>query len=196
MNVQKVMWLAAEINLSVRRVDIGGAYGGNTQSEYLAMNPNGLIPTLVDGDFTLWESQAILRYLASRYYSGDWWPEDIPVQGLVNQWLDWYLTSVHVPATVIFLGLIRQSPEQRDEGKIARAIKTVTGHWTLLDRHLASTPYVAGETPTLGDIPLAIGAYRWFTLDIQRPQLGSLAAWYARLSARPAFQKHVMLPLS
>ncbi len=195
-NVQKVMWLAAELDLSVRRVDIGGAFGGNDQPEYLALNPNGLIPTLTDDDFTLWESHAILRYLASRYDSDSWWPEDVQIRALANQWLDWYLTSLHVPATEIFISLIRLLPEQRDEEKIARSIKTATIRWTLLDRYLASNPYVAGDTPTLGDIPLAIGAYRWFALDIPRPQLDCLAAWYARLSSRPAFQEQVMLPLS
>ncbi len=196
MNVQKVMWLAAELDLSVRRVDIGGAYGGNDQPEYLLMNPNGLIPTLTDDDFTLWESQAILRYLASRYDSGSWWPDDVQIQGLASQWLDWYLTSIHAPATVIFISLIRQTPEQRDEDQITRSVRTVTKHWILLDRYLATTPFVAGDAPTLGDIPLAIAAYRWFTLDIERPQLDYLAAWYARLSARSAFQEQVMLPLS
>ena len=160
------------------------------------MNPNGLIPTLTDDNFTLWESQAILRYLASRYDSGSWWPDDVHIQGLTNQWLDWYLTSIHAPATVIFIGLIRQTPEQRDEEQIARAVRTVTNHWILLDRYLATSSFVAGDAPTLGDIPLAIAAYRWFTLDIQRPQLDSLTAWYTRLSVRPAFREQVMLPLS
>lgn len=197
MNVQKVMWLAAELDLAVRRVDIGGAFGGNDQPEYLAMNPNGLIPTLTDDDFTLWESQAILRYLGSCYDADhDWWPADLKRQALANQWLDWYLTSIHAPATVIFIGLIRQRPEQRDNEKISRAIRTVTDRWILFDQYLANTLYVAGDHPTLGDMPLAISAYRWYSMGIERPELLHLADWYTRLSARPAFQQHVMLPLS
>ena len=116
-NVQKVMWCAAELGIEVNRVDIGGPHGGNDTPEYLAKNPNGLVPTLEDGDFVLWESNAIVRYLAETQGQAPWFPAEANGRALASQWMDWYLTIMHPPMMVIFLTLIRTAPEDRDENR-------------------------------------------------------------------------------
>ncbi len=194
-NVQKVMWLAAELGLEVERVDVGGPFGGNDTPEYLARNPTGLIPTLEDGDLVLWESNSIVRHIAEAHGGPPWWP-DGGARAHANQWMDFYLTSLHPPMTRIFVGLVRQSPQQRDDAAIEAARQDAAGYWTMVDAHLAERAYLTGDQPTAGDIPLGCAAYRWHTLDIERPDLANLAAWYGRLNGRPAYREHVMLPLT
>ena len=120
-NVQKVMWLAAELDLEIERVDIGGPFGGNDDPDYLSKNPNGLVPTLEDGDFILWESHSILRYISEKYGRSPWSPEDETGRALASQWMDWYLTKLHPHMTVIFWQLIRTAPEDRDVDAVALA---------------------------------------------------------------------------
>ena len=113
-NVQKVMWCAAELGAEVERIDIGGKYGGNDTPEYLGLNPNGLVPTMEDGEVVLWESNTIVRYLAETRGSPPWFATDAAGRGLASQWMDWYLTRLHPPMTVIFMGQVRTAPEDRD----------------------------------------------------------------------------------
>ncbi len=194
-NVQKVMWLTAELGLEVDRVDIGGKFSGNDTPEYLAKNPNGLIPTLEDGDCVLWESNTIVRYLAETYGQAPWFPADAKGRGLANQWMDWYLTRLHPPMTVIFMALIRTAPEDRDQDAFEQAVEKATELWILLDKHLGNSDFVTGDAPTMGDIPMGCSVNRWYTLDVPRPSLTNLEAWHGRLKERPAYQEHVMVPM-
>jgi glutathione S-transferase len=195
-NVQKVMWCCGELGLEVDRVDVGGAFGGNDQPEYLAKNPTGLIPTLEDGDFFLWESNSIVRYIAEAYGDDQWFPADRRRRAHANQWMDWYIASVHAPMTVLFRQLIRTSPEDQDAGAIEKARQQAANLWGILDGHLAGRDYLTGDEPTMGDIPAGAAVYRWFTMDIDRPEAPNLRAWYDRLNARPPYREHVMLPLT
>ena len=194
-NVQKVMWFTAELNLEVERVDIGGKFGGNDTPEYLGLNPNGLVPTLEDGDFVLWESQSIVRYVAEAYGGPPWFPADAQSRGLANQWMDWYLTRLHPPMTVIFWTLIRTAPEDRDQEAFDEAIEKATELWTLVDKHLEKSDFMTGAEPTMGDIPIGCSVNRWYTMDVKRPSLTNLEAWHGKLKERPAYQEHVMVPL-
>lgn len=195
-NVQKVMWAAAEIGVSVNRHDIGGAFGGNDTSEYLSQNPNGRVPTLVDGDFVLWESNAIVRYLSENHGAAPWYPEASHDRALCGQWMDWYLTTLHAPMTVIFWQLIRTAPEDRDHAAIAAAIEEASPVWAILDKHLKNRLYILGDELTMGDVPLGCSAYRWHTMDFTRPDLPNLKRWWDRLAERDAYKEHVMLPLT
>ncbi len=195
-NVQKVMWLAAEIGLDVDRVDVGGAFGGNDQPDYLAKNPTGRIPTLEDGDFVLWESNSIVRYVAGKYGAAPWQPADDATRHHASQWMDWYIASLHAPMTVIFWQLIRTAPEDRDTAAVAKATQQAADFWRVVDGHLAERPYLTGNDVCIGDIPLGCAAYRWHTMDVDRPDLANLRTWYDRLNQRPAFQENVMLPLT
>ncbi len=194
-NVQKVMWFTAELDLEVDRVDIGGKFGGNDTPEYLGLNPNGLIPTMEDGDCVLWESNTIVRYLAEAHGGPPWFPADAQGRGLANQWMDWYLTRLHPPMTVIFWTLVRTAPEDRDQEALDQAIEKATELWTLLDKHLGKSDFMTGETPAMADIPIGCSVNRWYTMDVPRPPLANLEAWHGRLKERPAYREHVMVPL-
>lgn len=195
-NVQKVMWCAAELGLSVDRRDIGGPFGGNDTAEYLAMNPNGTVPTLIDGDFVMWESNAIVRYLCEAHGSAPWYPENMTERGHANQWMDWYLTTLHAFMTVIFWQLIRTPEDERDTIAVESAVEKASGLWAMLDRHLAGRDYILGNAPSMADIPLGCAAHRWHEMDINRPDLPNFKTWWERLASRPAYAEHVMLPLT
>lgn len=194
-NVQKVMWFAAELGLDIERTDIGGKFGGNDTPEYLGLNPNGLVPVLKDGEFILWESQTIVRYLAEKYGSPPWYPADAEGRGLASQWMDWYLTRMNAPITVVFLGLIRTAPEDRDLAAMDLAAKQLADLWALIDRHLEKSDYMNGDELTMGDIPLGCAVNRWYTLDVERPNLPRVKAYYERLQERAAYREHVMVPM-
>ncbi len=195
-NVQKVLWACAETGAKYERVDVGGSFGGNREPWYLALNPNGLIPTINDDGMVLWESNAIVRYLAARYGAGSLWPTDLKVRADADRWMDWQLTTVGPALGPIFFGLVRTPPAQRDLAAIEAARVKLAEILKILDQRLAKSRFVAGDSLTMGDIPLGIIAYRWFTLPIERPDLPHLAAWYNRLVERPAFKAHCMLPLT
>jgi glutathione S-transferase len=194
-NVQKVMWLAEELNLEVERIDIGGPFGGNDKLEYLEKNPNGLVPTLEDGDFTLWESQAICRYITEKYGCLPWAQKSVLDRALAGQWMDWYITKLHPHMTVIFWTLIRTPAEERDMKAVNEAIKQATEAWNIIDSQLKNTEYLLGSSPTLADIPAGCAVNRWYAMDIDRPSLPNLEAWHSRLKDRSAYQNHVIMPL-
>ena len=195
-NVQKVMWMAAEIGLDVERIDIGGAFGGNDQADYLAKNPNGRVPTIEDDGFILWESNTIVRYLAEKYGSAPWKPSRIEDTFLAHQWMDFYLTTLHPDMTVLFWTLVRTPPEKRDAAAFDKALAQAAKTWAIVDAHLADNPFMTGTAPTMGDVPLGCAAYRWHNLDLARPDLPNLKRWYESLASRLAYQENVMLPLT
>jgi glutathione S-transferase len=190
-NVQKVMWAVGELGLAHERIDIGGKFGRNKEAAYLALNPNGLVPTLQDGDLTVWESNTIVRYLAARYGAGRLEPTDWEARALASQWMDWQLSVVGPAIFGAFWGLIRTPPEQRDQKAIAASQAKTTEAMQIFDAFLANQPYAAGSAFSMGDIPLGIMAYRFRQLVPERPKLEHFERWYAAIAARPAFQQHV-----
>ena len=197
-NVQKVMWAIAEIGLPHERIDIGGPFGKNREPAYLAKNPNGLVPTLEEDDgFVLWESNSIVRYLAAKHRAGVLEPADPHTRARANAWMDWQL-SVAAPAIAdAFMGLIRTPPEKRNHAAIEESKNRTIAAMTILDSELGKSAYVAGDTFSYGDIPVAIMAYRFRALVPERPALPHLERWYAALEGREAFRAHVTsVPLS
>ena len=196
-NVQKVMWAVAELGLEHERFDIGGAFGKNRDPAYLAMNPNGLVPTLQDGDFILWESNAIIRYLAREYGDQKLEGADARTRARANQWMDWQLSVLGPAITPAFWGLIRTPPEKRDTAAIAAAQSKTTEAMKILDAQLGRTDFVAGDAFTMGDIPVGVMTYRYWQLVPERPQLPHLQVWYAALQKRAPFRNMVeAIPLS
>jgi glutathione S-transferase len=195
-NVQKVLWCCEELDVPYDRVDVGGPFGGNREPEYLQLNPNGLVPTISDGGFVLWESNAIVRYLAARHGMGTLCPEDLAERADADRWMDWQMGTLWASFRPAFIGLIRTPPEERDPAQIATAIRETAGNLAILDAHLAGRDYVTGPSLTMADIPLGATAYRWFNLDIERPPMPNLEAWYERLRARGPYRATVMSPLS
>jgi glutathione S-transferase len=196
-NVQKVLWCLAELEVPYERIDAGLAHGKNHDAWYLALNPNARVPLLVDGAFSLWESNTIVRYLAGKHGTGWLWPASPETRALAERWMDWQLSTPLRPVTIAFQGLIRTPPEARDPQAIAAAVQEANAAFGILDAHLAAQPFVAGAAFTMGDIPVGALAYRWLALTgIERPPFPALTAWQARLATRIAFRRHVMLPLS
>lgn len=196
-NVQKAMWAVGELNLAHERIDAGGAFGKNNEPAYLAMNPNGLVPTLQDGDFILWESNAIVRHLARLHGQGILEPADPNAYGLANQWMDWQVAVAGPAIFAAFWGLKRTPAEKRDMAAIAESQKKTTEAMRILDAQLARTAYVAGEAFSMGDIPVGVIAYRFRALFPDRPDLPHLERWFASLQQRQAFRDHVeAIPLS
>jgi glutathione S-transferase len=195
-NVQKVLWCCEELDVRYRRVDVGGPFGGNKEPEYLRLNPNGLVPTISDGGFVLWESNAIVRYLAAKHGMGTLYPEDLAERADADRWIDWQMGTLWANFRPAFVGLIRTLPEKRDRDDIATAISRTAENLAMLDAHLAARDYVTGPAFTMADIPLGVTAYRWFNLEIERPPMPNLEAWYERLCARFPYKATVMLPLS
>ena len=193
-NVQKVMWAVDEIGVMRQRIDAGGAFGRNDTPEYRAMNPNGLVPVMDDGGFILWESNAIIRYLASTYGRGGFRPTDRKDIARADQWMEWAQSSLYSDIiTTCFWGLIRTSAAERDNKAIAAAAARAGVKLAILDQHLATRKFIGGSTLTLADVPAGALMYRYFMLPIERPSLPNVEAWYARLTERPAYQKNVMI---
>ena len=190
-NVQKVMWAVGELGLVHERVDLGGAFGGNREPSYLALNPNGLVPTIQDGDLVLWESNAIVRYLSSKYGAGTLAPSDAKTRAHADQWMDWQLSTVNQFMVTTYWGLVRTPPEKRDHAAIAAAQAKYTEAMQILDAQLGKTRFVAGDAFSMGDIPLAVMAHRYLFLFPDHPALPNLQRWYASVSSRKAFQDHV-----
>jgi glutathione S-transferase len=191
-NVKKVAWLAGEIGLDHIRHDIGGQFG--FADAYLAMNPNRLITTIEDDGFVLWESNAILRYLAARHAPA-LWPADATTRATGDKWMDWQFSYADAQRDA-FVQLVRTAPEQRDAAAIARSAETCGRMMAILDAVLATQPWLSGERFGIGDIPMGVYAHSYFTLDIPRPVLPHVEDWYARLRTRPAYAAQVMIPLT
>lgn len=193
-NVMKVLWLLEELGLEYQRHDVGGDFGGTDTPDYRRYNPTGLVPTLQEGDFHLWESNAILRYLANTHPT-PLWPQTPRVRATIDQWMDFQQTVMNSKVVAVFRPLIRLPPEQRDPAQIARDAKALAAGWQLLLPQLEAHAFVAGDAFSLADIPLGVLVHRFYALEIERPDLPVLRAWYERLLARPAYARHVARPL-
>lgn len=201
-NVQKVLWCCVELGIGFERTDAGMQFGRVDTPEYRALNPNGRIPTLVDGDVVLWESHAIMRYLALKQAEAgaavSLYPAGAVQRARTERWLDWTLATLQPAERDLFWGMVRTRPEARDMARIRAGAAASGAAWRLLDDHLAGgRNFVEGDQLTLADIALGAYARRWFGVAVEdRPELARLRAWYDRLSERPGFIRHVAPPLS
>jgi glutathione S-transferase len=197
-NVQKVMWAIGEMNLPHERIDIGGPFGKNREAEYLAKNPNGLVPTLEEDDgYLLWESNSIVRYLAAKHQGRVLEPADLRIRANAHKWMDWQLSVLGPAIHGLFWGLIRTPAEKRDHADIQNSKERTIKAMAMLDAQLAKTKYVASDEFSYGDIPVGIVTYRFVNLAPNRPNMENLDRWYAAISSRQAFRDHVgAVPLS
>lgn len=195
-NVQKAMWTIGELGLAHEHTTVGGAHGGLDTAAYGAMNPNRRVPVLLDGDLAIWESNTIVRYLCAKYSAGALWANDPGERSLADRWMDWQGASTIADMTTIFWGLIRLPEPERNMDAINAAVGRVNDQMGILEAQLQSSKWVAGDEMTMGDLAVGAMVYRWSELPINRPDLPAVAAYYARLSERPAYREHVMIPLS
>jgi glutathione S-transferase len=196
-NVQKVLWLVGELGLAHEHIPAGGSFGGLDAPSFRAMNPHGRVPVIADGELVVWESHAILRYLAARYDAGGFWRTDPSERARIDGWMDWSQTALQRDFLMgVFWGLYRTPEAQRDWPAIRESLARCADHFRLLDDVLADRPFLAGEELSLADIPAGTSLYRYLELDIERPATPNVSAWYRRLQERPAYREHVMLPFA
>lgn len=195
-NVQKVLWCCEELAIEYKRLDAGMNFGVVNTPEYRALNPNGLVPTLDEDGFVLWESNTIVRYLAATHARGGLWPDDPRARAHAEQWMDWQNSTYWPAMRPLFMGLVRTEPAKRDPQALETHRLAVLKLMEILDAHLQSHAYMGGDAFTMGDIPVGCGVWRWMGMPIQRPALPNLQRWFDALAQRPAFRKTVMQPLS
>jgi glutathione S-transferase len=195
-NVQKVLWCCEELRVPYERRDAGLAFGVVDTPEYRKLNPNGLVPTIEDDGFVLWESNAIVRYLAAKHGLGAVQPADLQARARADQWMEWHVTTYWTALRPLFMGLVRTPPEQRDARAIEQARRSTGEVLGILDAHLQTHRFVAGDAFTMGDIPLGCGIWRWLGLPIERPALPNVQRWFDALAERPAYRQVVMHPLT
>jgi glutathione S-transferase len=196
-NVMKVIWLLEELNLPYDRIDVGGSFGKTDSPEYRAMNPTGLVPTLQEDGFTLWESNAILRYICEAHAPDHpFWPREPHKRAHIDRWMDAQQTLLNRPMSVVFWGLVRTPPGKRDKTAIKQGIADTARVWSMLSAQLVHHPYIAEEELTLADFPWGAHLHRWFTMDFERPDIPHLRAYYERLLTRPAYREYLALPLA
>lgn len=190
-NVRKVLWLCAEMQLAIEHEEWGMGFRSTQTAEFLALNPNAMVPVIQDGAFVLWESNTICRYLASREGRVDLLPATPADRARVEQWMDWQATELNNAWRYAFMSLVRKSPAHADAKLLSASVAEWNRHMAILDAQLAKTSaYAAGDAFTLADIVLGLSANRWLMTPMERPALPALAAWFERLCQRPAFLLH------
>jgi glutathione S-transferase len=194
-NVKKALWAAEELGLKYQRVDAGMQFGVTKTPEYMKMNPNSLVPTIEDEGFVLWESHTIVRYLCAKHAAGTLWPAAPQARADGERWMDWAFTF-QAAMRDVFWGLIRTPPEKRDAKAIEAGRQKSAALLAVPERTLSERPYLGGASFTMADIPLGCEVQRWMRVPIERPGFPAVEAWFERLRARPAFLKHVDLPLT
>ena len=194
--MQKVLWCCEEMAVKYKRIDAGAAFGVVNTPEYRNINPNRLVPTIDDDGFILWESNAIVRYLAAKHAPGNLWPDDLRTRASADRWMDWQQTTFWPAIRPLFMGLIRTAPDKRDPRVLEESRLKTAEVLGILDSHLISRAYVAGDALTIGDIPLGCAIWRWMGMPIERPELRNVQRWFDSLALRPAYKTIVMVPLS
>ena len=195
-NVRKVLWCAEELGLEYEHVPAGGAFGVVNSQEFRALNPNGLVPCLKDGDLVLWESNVIVRYLARQYGTVPFAPAEPRSWAAADKWMDWASLSFAGPFRDLFWNLVRSTPDQRDEVAMDRGLAQCADLMSVANDTLSESAWLSGTEFGFGDIPLGCIAYAWFSMPIKRPMHPALEAWYVRLTERPAYCKAVMTGLT
>jgi glutathione S-transferase len=197
-NVQKVLWCLSELNLRYQRIDAGMTFGRTHEPDYLAMNPNARVPTLVDGDFVLWESNSIMRYLVLAYAkTSPIYPEAPKRRAGVDRWLDWTLSTLQPVDRPVFWALVRTPVEQRDMVAIQKDADAEAVQWRIVDRQLSTRRFIEGEDFTIADIALGAYARRWFGVEgVNKPSLAHLERWFAQFAGRAGFRQFVAPPMS
>ena len=190
-NVRKVLWTCAELRIPFTREDWGSGFKSTNDAAFLALNPCAMVPVIQDGDFTLWESNTIIRYLVSRYDGAQFYPTEPMARARIDQWIDWQASELNRSWSYAFLSLVRQSPEHQDSAALAVGIEQWSKNMAILDRQLERTgAYVSGETFSLADIPIGLSVNRWFETPLAHPDFPAVSAYYERLSLRPGYVLH------
>ncbi|MHC0507362.1 glutathione S-transferase family protein [Achromobacter aegrifaciens] len=188
-NVRKVLWACAELDLPFEREDWGSGFQSTSEPAFLALNPNAMVPVIQDGDFVLWESNSIIRYLAAQYDGLDLYPAEPRLRARVDQWMDWQATDLNRSWSYAFMALVRESPAHRFRAAIEASCREWASFMAILDRRLEQAGgYVAGPAFSLADIPVGLSVNRWFSTPFDKPRLPAVAAYYDRLAERAGYR--------
>ncbi len=189
-NVRKVLWTCVELGIEFRREDWGAGFRSTALPEFVALNPNALVPVIVDDGFVLWESNTICRYLCNKMQAADLLPAEPGARARVEQWMDWQATELNNAWRYAFMGLVRGSAAHRDPDRIAASVADWNRHIGILGQQLAAAgPYVLGERFTLADVVLGLSVHRWIAAPLERPPCPAVAGYYGRLCGRPGFRR-------
>ena len=190
-NVRKVLWTCAELQIPFEREDWGSGFKPTDTPEFLALNPCAMVPVIQDGDFTLWESNSIIRYLVARYDGTHLYPTDAQGRARVDQWIDWQASELNRSWSYAFVSLVRKSPGHQDRAALANGIEQWSNTMKILDRQLEKTgAYISGEQFSLADIPIGLSVNRWFETPLNHPDFPAVSAYYERLTQRPGYRLH------
>ncbi|MBV4476680.1 glutathione S-transferase family protein [Pseudomonas botevensis] len=190
-NVRKVLWTCAELDIPFEREDWGSGFKSTHTPEFLALNPCAMVPVIKDGDFTLWESNSIIRYLVARYDGAHIYPTEAQARARVDQWIDWQASELNRSWSYAFLSLVRKSPDHQDSGALVAGREAWSRNMAILDRQLEKTgAYVSGEQFSLADIPIGLSVNRWFETPFEHPHLPAVSAYYERLNQRPGYRRY------
>jgi glutathione S-transferase len=197
-NVMKALWCLAELDLPFERIDAGMQFGRNDQDDYLAMNPNGRVPTLVDGDYVLWESNSVMRYLCMAHGKGTpIYPQEPKRRAAVDRWLDWTLSTVQPVDRPVFWALVRTPKDKQDMAKIQNDADAEAPVWAIADRQLSTRRYFEGDEFTIADIAVGAFARRWLGFEgVTKPKYEHVARWFADIASRPTFARQLATPMS
>jgi glutathione S-transferase len=194
-NVQKVLWTLAELGQPFERVTVAGSFGGTRTPEFLAMNPNALVPVLKDGDIAMFESNAIVRYLAARYGTGTLRPEDPARLAAAEQWMEWQATTIAPLVSTIFMNLVRTPADRRDEAAIHAAMAKLPGAFAIADAHLERNSWFAGNALTMAEIVLGCMYWRYRSLECEKEAAPNIDRWFGQLQLRKPYRDWVMVPI-
>lgn len=190
-NVRKVLWTCAELQLPFEREDWGSGFRSTEDEAFLALNPNAMVPVIVDGDFVLWESNSIIRYLAAQYGGQALYPAEPKARARVDQWLDWQATDLNGSWSYAFVSLVRKAPTHQDPQALVAGCRNWAKHMTILERQLERTgAYVSGQDFALADIAIGLSVNRWLQTPMERPALPAVEAYYERLNVREGYRLH------
>jgi glutathione S-transferase len=192
-NVRKVLFFLEDVGLAYERLDYGRGFSPTNTPEFLALNPNGLVPVLADGDAVIWESHAILRYLAAKNGPESYYPSNLVHRAIADQWLDWKLAHVSPAMKPLFYRYFLKMGEFTGR-EMQEAEADCVKLFTILDGQLAKTgAYVAGPDITIADSAIGMAVHRWLNLPLTRPDLPNVARYYETLSRLPSYDKTVRI---
>ncbi len=195
-NVLKVLWALGELDIPFTREPVGGSFGGNRDADFLRMNPNGLVPVIRDGDVTMFESNAIVRFLAARYRAGMLRPAEPRALAAAEQWMDWQHNHVSLHVGTVFWNQVRMTAEQRNPAAVTLAHKTIAEALMIADRHLAQNNWFAGDQFSSGDIVLGVALWRYTGIGNLLVNMPHVEEWFDAVKRREAFRTHVNLPIA
>ncbi|RFB80818.1 glutathione S-transferase family protein [Methylovirgula sp. 4M-Z18] len=195
-NVQKVLFCAEELGLAYKRIDAGRGFGVNDTDEYLAMNPNGLIPVINDGGFVLWESNAIVRYLCAKHSDGMLWPHDLRTRAEADRWMDWQTTTLGPAMDAAFKGSVRTPPGQRDAAAIEASCASTEALISILDAHLQRQKWLVGNAFSMAEIAVGAAVHRWLNMPVERKRRPYVVEWYHTVMQHLGARKILALPVT